>query len=50
MQNHAVGTAFLSLRQRMEERVGERRRFRNPLSSILSPLVPHGERKGSRWF
>jgi hypothetical protein len=31
----------------MEERAGERRRvlFRIPLSSILSPFVPHGERR-----
>jgi len=31
----------------MEERAGERRRvlFRIPLSSVLSPLVPRGERK-----
>src|SRR5437667_223982 len=30
----------------MEERAGERRCvFKQPLSSILSPFVPHGERK-----
>jgi hypothetical protein len=33
----------------MEERDGERRSFffRIPLSSILSPFVPHGERRKS---
>src|SRR5690606_11830122 len=38
---------FLPLLHRMEERAGERRRFRSkfPLSSILSPFVPYGERK-----
>ena len=41
----------LPLLHRMEERAGERRRVSNfcflrmPLSSILSPLVPRGERK-----
>jgi len=36
---------FLPLFHPMEERVGERRRVLIPLSSILSPLVPRGERK-----
>jgi len=35
----------------MEERVGERRRvFEVPLSSVLSPFVPHGERKNTERF
>jgi len=35
---------------RMEERAGERRLVlsRIPLSSVLSPFVPHGERKKNR--
>ena len=41
---------FLPLLHRMEERAGERRRVLPgiPLSSILSPLVPRGERKQQR--
>src|SRR6266487_2291955 len=40
---------FLPLLHPMEERDGERRSllFRIPLSSVLSPFVPHGERKKS---
>jgi hypothetical protein len=36
----------------MEERDGERRSVivQKPLSSVLSPLVPHGERRKSSSF
>src|SRR5260370_29106748 len=38
---------FLPLLHRMEEMGGERRCVFIPLSSVLSPLVPRGERMGS---
>ena len=40
------------LLHRMEERAGERRRvlFRIPLSSVLSPFVPHGERRKTKFL
>src|SRR6266542_1339952 len=43
---------FLPLLHPMEERDGERRSLlsRIPLSSVLSPFVPHGERKKSSSF
>ena len=43
---------FFPLFHQMEERDGERRNvlFRIPLSSVLSPFVPHGERKKSSSF
>ena len=49
-QNPAPTPNPLPLLHRMEERAGERRRvlLGIPRSSILSPLVPRGERKGQR--
>jgi hypothetical protein len=32
----------------MEERAGERRNLRPPLSSVLSPILRRGERKKKR--